>query len=148
LQGGAQNANNDLTVVANKLHQDDRDILIAQFAQKRDSHDTRRDHREGRLAGTRDKKGANQNNMGNRSSISPYKYKDPRLSAEKPLPGPRNSTAKYYARFSGTNDRGNENDVSQSNFANVTQNPGGLPDAIPKTQNIEIRMKNRLHRHN
>lgn len=81
--------NHDQTVVANKLHQDDRDILIQQFNRGRDSrHEARerRDHKPADVA-----TGERQQ----RASISPYKYKDPRLSAEKSAFMARNSNSRY-----------------------------------------------------
>lgn len=53
----------------------------------------------------------------------------------------RNSNSRPQNRFSA-----NEHDISQSNFANVTHIHGIGQDSIPKTQNIEIRMRNRLQR--
>ena len=111
LQGGGQvNLNHDQTVVANKLHQDDRDILIQQFNRGRDSQNEARESRYRKNTNT----AAAERHQ--RASISPYKYKDPRLSAEKPALAPRNSSrGQNMIRFSA-----NENDISQSNFANVT----------------------------
>lgn len=46
MQGlGATNLNHDQTVVANKLHQDDRDLLIQQMQRGRDSHNSLQDGR-------------------------------------------------------------------------------------------------------
>lgn len=56
---------------------------------------------------------------------------------------PRNSSTRGQNRLSA-----NENDISQSNFANVTSFQGLGQDSIPQTQNIEIRMRNRLQRQN
>ena len=92
----------DQTVLANKLHQDDRDILIQQMQRGRDSQHSLQEGRGKnlRIAAPFDRQG--------RTSISPYKYKDPRLSADKLGMAPRTSNS----RFNNNRFSANEHDTS------------------------------------